>query len=494
MGRLSKSKSKQTVDNVTTSTPTVAPWLDQLYRDQGDRISNFAKTDPSQYVAGMSSGQTAAVNAMGKLGGWQDMLGQGFDAARRAASSPANEAGPAATYNPAQAGFQGYDAAQGKGQGYDAVTGAGQGYTGQGYTGQGYTANQSKAAQIGPMARMQAALTSGMDRGSYMNPYVRDVVDATMADYDQQAGRTRASQAAQGALNNAFGGSRYAIQEAATEGELARGRASSMANLLSSGFDRATAAMQFDAGQQQQANSTNTGYDNSRTMAQAGYDQQANLANQDALNQAAMFGANATNTSNQFNANANNDASRFTADANNRFGLANMDAQNQSRQFGADANNRFGLANMDARNQAAQFGANAFNQNSQFNANSTNDAGRFNAGANNDMSRFNADQRDKALARQLQAAGLMGQFGNDYGSNSRNDITSMLGVGDMQRGVDQAQRNAAPQMLQLLGLLNGQIPIDAFTSRTGTEKGTTKGSQGGFGLGVSYGPNGFSFG
>lgn len=89
--------------------------------------------------------------------------------------------------------------------------------------------------------------TAGMDRSQYMNPYLNDVLNTTLADYDANSGTVRADQAAQAAANRAFGGSRYGIREAQTEGELARGRATTAANIRDRGYQQATAQMQADA-------------------------------------------------------------------------------------------------------------------------------------------------------------------------------------------------------------------------------------------------------
>ncbi len=84
--------------------------------------------------------------------------------------------------------------------------------------------------------------------GEYMNPYQQQVIDASLADYDANSGRVRAQQAAAGAANNAFGGSRYGVQSALTEGELGRGRGALHSGLLADGFNTA-----LGAGQEQRA-------------------------------------------------------------------------------------------------------------------------------------------------------------------------------------------------------------------------------------------------
>jgi len=101
---------------------------------------------------------------------------------------------------------------------------------------------------------------------AYKNPYINDVVNTTLSDYDVNAGKTRAAQAAQAAQGGAFRGSRYALREANTEGELARGRAAADANLRSSAFDKATSLSSQDADRRQSASIFNAGQENSASQ------------------------------------------------------------------------------------------------------------------------------------------------------------------------------------------------------------------------------------
>ena len=91
----------------------------------------------------------------------------------------------------------------------------------------------------------------------YQNPYLKDVVDTTLGDYDVNSGRVRANQAAQAAQGGAFRGSRYALREANTEGELARGRAAAEAGLRSDAFKTAAGLSSQDADRRQSAGAFN---------------------------------------------------------------------------------------------------------------------------------------------------------------------------------------------------------------------------------------------
>lgn len=83
---------------------------------------------------------------------------------------------------------------------------------------------------------------------------------------------------------------------------------------------------------------------------------------------------------------------------------------------------------------------------------------------------------ENGLARQLQAAGILGSLGSATGENQRADLSSLLGAGATQQGITQSQLNATPTFLQMLAGLNSSIPIGAFTSMTGTGSGSQQGT------------------
>jgi hypothetical protein len=91
--------------------------------------------------------------------------------------------------------------------------------------------------------------------GQFMSPYLKQVVGATSADLDASDAKVRAQQALDLAGSGAFGGSGAALTQSATEGELARARATSIGNLLNQGYSQALggATSQAQLQQQQQA-------------------------------------------------------------------------------------------------------------------------------------------------------------------------------------------------------------------------------------------------
>jgi hypothetical protein len=380
MSRSHKTKSTQTTNQVQTDTPTVNPFLDAMYRGAADKFTAFGNSDANDLVAGPSALQTKAFDAAGGLGGWQSLMAGAQDMAKAAGGAGANLA-TSSGYNPIL----------------------------MGNTALGPSVLMGNTA-LGPMAHISASTIDGMDRSKYMDPYLNDVVNTTMADFDENAGQTRAAQAAQAGLNGGFRSSRFGLREAQTEGNLARARAATAAGLRSNAFDKATGMMQFDAGQTQNAAGFNAGADNQRTLTQGQLD-------------AATAAANAA-------------------------------AQNQRILTQGQLDAATAAANAAAQNQASQFGANASNQ----------------------ASMFNANQSDNALQRMLSAAGLLGNQATAMGEGQRSDLASMLGVGNTQYAINQAQKDAKARQLQLYASLMGSLPVGSYTSRTGTMNGTTTGT------------------
>lgn len=93
--------------------------------------------------------------------------------------------------------------------------------------------------------------------GRYLNPYLSEVVDASAADMDAQAGTVRAQQALDLAGSGAFGGSGAALTQSMTEGELARARGATLSGLRSHAYDAALGAAAGDADRATQARISN---------------------------------------------------------------------------------------------------------------------------------------------------------------------------------------------------------------------------------------------
>ena len=91
----------------------------------------------------------------------------------------------------------------------------------------------------------------------YLNPYLKDVVDTSAADFDAHSGQVRAQQALDLAGSGAFGGSGASLTASGTEGELARARGSLLSGLRSRGFETALGAASGDAERATQARIAN---------------------------------------------------------------------------------------------------------------------------------------------------------------------------------------------------------------------------------------------
>jgi hypothetical protein len=133
--------------------------------------------------------------------------------------------------------------------------------------------NATNALANGQAGRMQAAQAEAaqLDPNAFkdfMNPFLDSVGKSTLGNMRSEYRNADAGLAGQYAASQAFGGSGEAI----ARGQLARGynqnAGSAINNLMSQGYDRATATAMANTQMEQQAN-----------MANAAFQQQANMAN-----------------------------------------------------------------------------------------------------------------------------------------------------------------------------------------------------------------------
>ena len=109
-----------------------------------------------------------------------------------------------------------------------------------GFTGKtGIASYQPYLDAIGaPPATSQDLLSTDAYK-QFMSPYQKEVIDATMADFDLQSGLGRKQIREQQAGAGAFGGSRAGIQMAQYQGETDRNRAALLAGLRGTGYNQA---------------------------------------------------------------------------------------------------------------------------------------------------------------------------------------------------------------------------------------------------------------
>jgi hypothetical protein len=483
---MGNSSDRSTSNTTTTSNQTTTPVILNPALSGGltgylDRLNNFSEnTNARDLVAGSNSYQNAALDqalALNNGGVWQNFLNEGRDLANKAGNAKAPTAA-VSTYNPvANVKGQTYSAATYnplanlKASTYDAALAKSQGYT---------AAQLAKAAQVANA--QQATAQNGTAQSlltnlqSYYNPYEDQVVDAYRDDFDQTAGVTRASQAAQAARNGAFSGSRYGVQEAQTEDALSRARASGLASILQQGFDRATSLSEADAARRQATDLFN-----------AQNQTQNSQFNANEANDVAQLRAQLEQQGLLANLAATNDSRAFTASAANNAALANAAAQNAAGQFNANSRNAIGLANQAATNDAYQFNANSRNQAGQYNASSlqqallanqaaSNAAAQFNAAARNSGAQFNAAQQADQLSRQLQSAGILGSLGSQRFNNQLAANQNLANQGQSRYNIDQAQATAELSLLQSLGSLYNAYPGQYFVGQNANGTQNTTGT------------------
>lgn len=110
-------------------------------------------------------------------------------------------------------------------------------------------------ATAGPQSVQAASLLDNLP--AYMSPYTKDVVDASLADYDFGAGQQDAQARLDLGGDTTFGGSGGALYRSALGGQLARGRGTLSAGLRDQAFNTGASLSGQDADRRQQASMSN---------------------------------------------------------------------------------------------------------------------------------------------------------------------------------------------------------------------------------------------
>ena len=267
-----------------TNNPDVQGWYNGLSEKDRRNISSVTGGDGTGYLSPEQAGQYFWEQ-------WGKSNNAQYGSPTPFASSGGATGGAASGGINAAPGY-GYEAATG---GFNPVQGYqdAAGMTARvGNAGPNVVGNTALAdgVEIDPVSKARA--TQGYKYADpYENRYIDNVVNTTLANYDENAGRLRAQEAAAAAGNNAFGGSRYGVQRAITEENLARERASQEANLRYSAQDRAFGFGMQDAGQANQVSIANAQAANARAQAQAQLEMTKQLANMQAENNMGQFNA-----------------------------------------------------------------------------------------------------------------------------------------------------------------------------------------------------------
>ena len=180
-------------------------------------------------------GQFTGIQGQGQgLAGYQPYLNQATTAANAAqAAAAAGQGAGQAGINQAQtmAGLMGGQALAGQNAGAQQLANAQQ---------QADLMSQAALAGQGAGDADFAAargFTGPQGYESFMSPYQQEVIDSTMADYQQELSRQQ-SQLGLGA-GQAFGGGRFGVAQGELGAQGARGMASQLANLRQQGFSQA---------------------------------------------------------------------------------------------------------------------------------------------------------------------------------------------------------------------------------------------------------------
>lgn len=167
----------------TTQTPNVPSWIGGPYQDFAGQVSAFGRMDPTSFVTPATANQN---NAFARAG--------------------------AGTGNP---------------------------------TAGGYAATQNLLDYV--PANVTAGQLSNTDLAPYMDPFERNVIDATLADFGN-ANAIGLNQLRASTPTGAFNGSRQGVAEGQLTGDNMRTLASAIAGLRSQNFGQARNAAMFDIG------------------------------------------------------------------------------------------------------------------------------------------------------------------------------------------------------------------------------------------------------
>lgn len=321
---------------------------------------------------------------------------------------------------------------------------------------QGYTPQQISAQSV-PQG----------DLSGYMNPYTQNVINSSLNVLDQQRKGALNQNADAAIRSKAFGGSRQAIQDAATDTQYGLQGAQLAANLNNQNYQQALSAMQADQARNLQAQQANQ----SAGLQGAQLAQSANQLGQSAANQLGSLGLN----TGAFNINA--------ANALGNLGLNNA-------QLGASVGNnvgQLGLSNQGQQIQAQQANMNAALQNQANNINAFQNVGGL--GLNNAQLGVAAGNNMANIANNQGALGqsnasLMGNLANTQQANYLNSLNASLAGSGMLQAQNQNELDAqrqlfAEQQNSMLAPLNlrmqalGMTPYNTSSSSTGSSSGFT---------------------
>jgi len=168
----------------------------------------------------------------------------------------------------------------------------------------------------------------------------------------------------------------------------------------------------------------------------------------------------------------------FDHDRDKRFGRMQADAARNGAFGGSrygvaqgtfDAESALGRAAMEAEMRRIAYAQGL--DTAQQDADRRQQTDMFNAGQETQVSQTNAGLQEQRMLRALQAAGLLGDIGNNLGAHQRDDIALTSELGGIQRGIASENLNAEPAQLQLLANLIGGIPVQTYAGSKTKQSG-----------------------
>mgnify|MGYP006266326191 CR=1 FL=1 len=321
--------------------------------------------------------------------------------------------------------------------------------------------NDARGLQGFQADRVNAQTLPQGDVSQYMNPYTQNVIDSSLATLDQQRKNALNSNADSAINAKAFGGSRQAIQDAATNSQYGLQGAQLAANLNNQNFQQAQTAMQADQAKNLQAQLAN---------------QQAGIQGAGVRQNAAQLTGNLANTLGSLGLNAG----QFGVQAGNAYGNLGL----QNAQTGINAGTAAGNLGLTSRGQdiTAQISnQNAALQNQANQISAYQNAGSLgNAAANFGLNQANGLSNIANLQGQLGLAGA-NQIGNlataqqnaylnslNAGTNAANQIyNNQQAQTDAQQQAYQDWQNSmlAPLNLRMQAL--GMTPYNTSSTSNG---------------------------
>lgn len=122
------------------------------------------------------------------------------------------------------------------------------------------TSQRLQNTTINPQ-QVQASQWAGTDLSPYLNPYTNQVVDASLADLENQRAVQYNGLASQAQAAGAFGGSRFGVAQGQFEADALRNKSLLAAQLRNQGFETAAGLASQDVDRLNQAKYANQQYD-----------------------------------------------------------------------------------------------------------------------------------------------------------------------------------------------------------------------------------------